>query len=119
MNEHAVKNVTFDRTLEIIRIILELRSQIPKSAPNADIYAIIASLQKCGLFWSRSDFTTNNTVIIRIIIIEFVNGVLQNWVGLCCWRFSSWTHTYAVNRGDFGQICTIFINIFIMMNCFT
>ena len=23
-----------------------------------------------------------------------------------------------VNRGDFGQICTIFINIFIMMNEF-
>ena len=31
------KRVTFDRTLEIIRIILELRSQIPKSGPDADV----------------------------------------------------------------------------------
>ena len=50
--------VTFDRSLEIIRIILELRSQIPKSGPDADIMWIIAASKKCGLFWSRSDFTT-------------------------------------------------------------
>ena len=35
---------------------------------------IIAASKKCGLFWSRFDFTTNNADIIRII--EFVNGVL-------------------------------------------
>ena len=29
---------------------LELRSQIPKSAPNADIMRIIAASKKCGLF---------------------------------------------------------------------
>ena len=52
------KRVTFDRTLEIIHISWELRSQIPKSGPNADIMRIIAALKKCGLFWSRSDFTT-------------------------------------------------------------
>ena len=52
------KRVTFDRTLEIICIIWELRSQIPKSAPNADIMRIIAASRKCGLFWSHSDFMT-------------------------------------------------------------
>ena len=50
--------VTYDRTLKIIYIILELRSQIPKSAPNAGIMQIIAASKKCGLFWFRSDFTT-------------------------------------------------------------
>ena len=30
------KKVTVARTLDIIRIILELRSQIPKSAPDVD-----------------------------------------------------------------------------------
>ena len=50
--------VTFDRTLEIIRIILELRSQILKSGPDADIMRIISASKKCELFWSRSDFTT-------------------------------------------------------------
>ena len=52
------KKATFDRTLEIIRIILELRSQILKSAPDADIMRIIAASKKCGLFWSNSCFTT-------------------------------------------------------------
>ena len=52
------KTVTFDRTLEIIRNILELRSQIPKSGPDADIMRIIAALKKCGLFWSPFFFTT-------------------------------------------------------------
>ena len=37
------ERVTFDPTLEIIRIILELRSQIPKSGPVADIMRIIAA----------------------------------------------------------------------------
>ena len=42
MDERAGgKRVTFDRTLEIIRIIWELRSQIPKSAPNVDIMRIL------------------------------------------------------------------------------
>ena len=58
--------MTFDHTLEIIRIILEnfafrARSQIPKSGPDADInYADnnCSSSKKCGLFWSCSDFTT-------------------------------------------------------------
>ena len=58
MDECAGKKVTFDRTLEIIRIILELRSQILKSAPDADIMWIIASSKKCGLFCSRSYFMT-------------------------------------------------------------
>ena len=53
-----MKTGTFDRTLEIIRIILELRSQIPNSAPNADIMLIIAASKKCELFCSRSYFTT-------------------------------------------------------------
>ena len=52
------KKLTFDRTLEIICIILELRSQIPKSAHDADIMQMIPASKKCGLFWSRSDFTT-------------------------------------------------------------
>ena len=52
------ERVTFDRTLEIILFILELRSQILKSGPDADIMWIIAASKKCGLFWSRSDFTT-------------------------------------------------------------
>ena len=58
--------------LEIIHMILELRSQIPKCGPTM---RIIAASKKCGLCWSRSDFTTwpNNADIIRII--EFVNGV--------------------------------------------
>ena len=43
----------------IIHIILELRSQISKSATDMDIMRIIAAAsKKCGLFWSRSDFTT-------------------------------------------------------------
>ena len=54
----AGEKLTFDRTMEIIRIIFELCSQIPKSVPDADIMRIIAALKKCGLFWSRSDFTT-------------------------------------------------------------
>ena len=37
MDERAGKEVTFDRSLEIIHIIWELRSQIPKSAPDVDI----------------------------------------------------------------------------------
>ena len=52
------KNVTFGRTLEIICIILEVLSQIPKSAPDADIMRIIAALKKCGLFWSHSNIMT-------------------------------------------------------------
>ena len=52
-DEPEGKKVTFDRTLEIIRIILELRSQIPKSAPDADTMRIIAASKKCGLFWSH------------------------------------------------------------------
>ena len=43
MDERAGKNVTVDSTLEIIRIILELHSQIPKSVPDADIMRIIAA----------------------------------------------------------------------------
>ena len=43
-----------DRALEIIRIILELRSQIRSLVPMR----IIAASKKCGLFWSRFDFTT-------------------------------------------------------------
>ena len=43
MDERAAKKVTFDHTLEIIHIILELRSQILKSAPDADIMWIIAA----------------------------------------------------------------------------
>ena len=58
MDKPEGKKVTFDRTLEIIRIILELCSQIPKSAPDADIMRMIAALKKCGLFWSHSEFTT-------------------------------------------------------------
>ena len=51
--------VTFYCTLEIICIILELRSQIPKSArTDADIMRINVASKKCGLFWSHSDFTT-------------------------------------------------------------
>ena len=46
---------TFDRALEIICIILELRSQIRSLVP---IMRIIAGSKKCGLFWSRFDFTT-------------------------------------------------------------
>ena len=52
------KKVTFDRTLEIIHIILELRSQIPKSAPNADIMRIIAASKKCDYSGPGSSFTT-------------------------------------------------------------
>ena len=40
------KKVTFDRTLEIIRIILKLHSQILKSALDADIMLIIAASKK-------------------------------------------------------------------------
>ena len=54
MDERAGNKVTFDRTLEIIRIILELRSQILKSAPDVDIMPIIL----CGVFCSCSYFTT-------------------------------------------------------------
>ena len=68
--------VTFDRALEIIRIILQLRSQIRCLGPDADIMRIIAASRKCGLFWSRFDFTTNYADIIRII--EFVNGVSKS-----------------------------------------
>ena len=46
----------FDRTLEIICIILELRSQIWSLVP--DIMRIIAASKKCGLFWSLFEFTT-------------------------------------------------------------
>ena len=35
--------LTFDHTLEIIHIIWELRSQIPKSAPDVDIMRITAA----------------------------------------------------------------------------
>ena len=40
--------MTFERTLEIIRIIMELRSPIPKSDPDAAIMRIIAASKKCG-----------------------------------------------------------------------
>ena len=67
--------MTFDRALEIIRIILELRSQIRSLVPmRILIMRIIAASKKCGLFWSRFNFTT----IIRII--EFVNGVLDSHI---------------------------------------
>ena len=46
--------VTFDRILEIIRIISELRSQVR----SVDIMRMIAASKKCRLFWSRFDFTT-------------------------------------------------------------
>ena len=52
------KKVTFDCTLEIIHIILEFRSQIPKSAPDTDIMQIIAASKKYGLFCSHSSFMT-------------------------------------------------------------
>ena len=59
MSMRGKKKMTFDRTFEAIRIISELRSQIPKSAPDADIMQIIAcSSNKCGLFWSHSNFMT-------------------------------------------------------------
>ena len=54
MDERAGKEVTFDRTWEIICIILELHSQIPSLVQMR----IIAASKKCGLFWSRSDFST-------------------------------------------------------------
>ena len=50
------KGVTFDRASEIVRIILELRSQIRSLVPMR--LRIIAASKKCGLLWSRSDFTT-------------------------------------------------------------
>ena len=44
--------VTFDRTLEIIRIIVvESRLQILKSAPDEDIMRIIAATNKFGLLY--------------------------------------------------------------------
>ena len=42
--------MTFDCTMEIIRISLELHSQIPKTAPYADIMQIIAASKNLGLF---------------------------------------------------------------------
>ena len=47
------KKVTSDCTLEITCIILEVRwtSQIPNSAPNADIMRVIEASKKCGYFW--------------------------------------------------------------------
>ena len=69
--------MTFDRVLEIIRIILELHSQIRSLVPmRILIMRIIAASKKCGLFWSRFDLRPNNADIIRII--ELVNGVLYS-----------------------------------------
>ena len=45
------ERVTYDHTMEIIYIILELRSQILKSGPDADTMRIIAaskSVDYCG-----------------------------------------------------------------------
>ena len=56
MDEHVGKNVPFDHTLEIIRIILELRSQFPMSAPDADN----CSIEKCRLFCSNYHFYDQN-----------------------------------------------------------
>ena len=46
MDECVGKRVTFDCTLEIICIILELRSQIPKSDPDVAIMRINCSIEK-------------------------------------------------------------------------
>ena len=54
--------VTFDLTLEIIHIIWELLSQIPKSAPDADIMQINASSKK-----------------VRIILLPFLFYV---WISI-------------------------------------
>ena len=52
------EGVTFDHALEIVRIIFGIAFTNPKSGPDAAIMRIIAASNKCGLLWSRSDFTT-------------------------------------------------------------
>ena len=79
------KKVTFDCTLEIIRIILELRSQILKSALDADIIRIIAASKKMRIilipsrFYDRIIFTITK-INIHICLQEFYQGALSSWV---------------------------------------
>ena len=76
-DKRAGEGVTFDRALEIVRIILELRSQIRSLVPmrigKKAIMQIFAASKKCGLLWSVPILRPNNADIIRIL--EFVKGV--------------------------------------------
>ena len=53
---------------------MELRSQIPKSGPNAEIMRIIAASNSADYSGPVPILRPNNANTIRII--EFVNGVL-------------------------------------------
>ena len=63
--------MTFDRTLEIICIILELCSQILKSAPITDNGSIKKSVDYCAPLPILRPNNADN-----IHIIEFVKGVI-------------------------------------------
>ena len=71
------KKVTFDHTLEIIHIILELHSQIPKSAPDEDIMRIIAASKSVDYSAPVPILRPNNAGKYRSALLNLWKGIKE------------------------------------------
>ena len=64
----------------------------------------------------RYEIVIQMSYIVPSILFNMKHAQMKQIFHLCNFARLYYLNFVTVNRGDFGQICTIFINIFIMIN---